>query len=169
MCSPLTSCWLQRKNRLFSSSLDASCVFLALYVNITFYNTHRKTKYSLYIIHVCSLQSVVQSFSVLTLSATALLAWTRKNFKFILSLGPDQTLRGTVIRTSGPCLEPVLTVGEPQHPFPSTGSSSSQRTGGKHWTSTQRPISLQDQPSEACWKGEGDLIQRAGSVRVQLS
>lgn len=38
--------------------------------------------------------------------------------------------------------------GEPQHPFPSIGSSGSQRTAGKHCTSTPRPISLQDQLGE---------------------
>lgn len=44
-----------------------------------------------------------------------------------LSLGADQTLQGTVIRTSGPCLEPALMVGELQHPFPSTGSPAPRR------------------------------------------
>lgn len=34
------------------------------------------------------------------------------------SLVPGKTLWGTVIRTSGPCLELALTVGEPQKPFP---------------------------------------------------
>lgn len=109
MCLPFTSYWLQRNSCLLSLSLYASLVFCCalFHANILWrcYNVERNTAFIR-----------EKSFSFLLFKSPNM------NFKFMLRLKPDQTLQGTVIRTSGPCLEPALMVGEPQHPFPSAGS-----------------------------------------------
>lgn len=109
------------------------CGFDSIRRYFVFFNTHRIQS-----LHNSCPQSAISSLKsacahTLRYCIAQLTSHELKGkFESILSPGPDQTLWGTVLRTSDPCLEPVLTAGEPQHPFLSAGSSSSRRSGGKH-------------------------------------
>lgn len=62
----------------------------------------------------CGLQSAVQGLSVFIRSPSV----NPEELLVHHKAGPDRALRGTAVKTSGPCFRPVLTVGEPQHLFP---------------------------------------------------